>query len=384
MKPIANKIFICAGETSGDIHASSVIRAIQSVNAQSEFYGVAGPAMYEAGCTAIHHMHELNVMGIGDVIRALPRIRRIEASLCAWVRENQPDIVILVDFPGFNMRLGKKFKALGIPVLHYIAPKLWAWGAWRAKKLEKSQDCLASILPFEVEWFQKHHIEARYVGNPSAISCRAGWSRKELNEKLGVSDQDFLLTLLPGSRPGELLRHTQLLADVNRVVKAQFPHLKTVVTRAPGVTDEQLRPLLDSDVMLIDRMAEGYAMRTDAAIAVSGTATLELALWDVPTVLVYRGSKTTAWLARKLVQIRCVGLANILLGDQPVMPELLQEEAIVENIVQTFTAIIAGKEAKKQREKFSELRRLLGNSDPAKNVAKLTFQMIEDKRINHP
>ncbi len=340
--------------------------------------------MHEAGCSAIHHMHELNVMGIGDVIRALPRIRRIEASLCTWVQKNQPDVAILVDFPGFNMRLGKKLKAMGIPVLHYIAPKLWAWGAWRSKKLMQSQDCLASILPFETDWFKQHHIDARYVGNPSVISCRDGWNRDDLNRKLGLNQHDFLLALLPGSRPGELSRHVQLLADVNEQIKNQFPHIKVVTTRAPDVTDAQLEPLLNSGVLVIDRMQKDYAMPADAAVAVSGTATLELALWDVPTVLVYRGTGGMIWLARKLVQVKCAGLANILLGDQTVMPELIQEAATVKNIIRELAAIITGKAAVKQRENFANLRYLLGTSDPAENVAKLVFQLIEDKRINHP
>jgi lipid-A-disaccharide synthase len=384
MKQIA-KIFICAGEASGDMHAAAVVRAIQNASPQSDFFGVTGPAMSRAGCTAIHRMDELNVMGIGDVIRALPRIRRVEASLCEWARLNQPDVAILVDFSSFHMRLGKKLKQMGIPVIHYIAPKLWAWGAWRSKKLKKSQDYLASILPFEVEWFKKHGIEASYAGNPSVVSCSSGWSREELNQKLGLDDRDFLLALLPGSRPGELLRHAQLLADVNRIIKARFPYLKTVVTRAPGVTDEQLKPLLDSGVMLIDRMDEGYAMRADAAVAVSGTATLELALWDVPTVLVYRGwSPVMVWLAWKLVKIKCAGLANILLGDQPVMPELLQEDATIENVVNELVPIISGSAAEIQRQKFSELRTLLGEKNPAEEVAKLTTQLIEGRGISHP
>ncbi|MDT8375828.1 MAG: lipid-A-disaccharide synthase [Mariprofundaceae bacterium] len=384
MNQIPGKIFICAGEASGDLHASAVIDAMLRDNPDLSFFGVAGPAMREAGCHAIHQMNELNVMGIGDVIRALPRIQRVEASLCRWAEENRPALAILVDFPGFNMRLGRKLKAAGIPVLYYIAPKLWAWGAWRSGKLKRSQDCLASILPFEVEWFKKHGIEARYVGNPSAASCKAGWSREELRQKLGLGADDFLLALLPGSRPGELARHAGVLADLNTIVRAQFPRIKSVVTRAPGVTDEQLKPLLDSGVMLIDRLDNGYAMRADAAVAVSGTATLELALWDVPTVLVYRGSSGMMWLARKLVRVRCAGLANILLGDQAVIPELIQEKATAENIMKELVAIISGSAADQQRQKFSELRALLGEINPADEVAELALQMLEKKPLSRP
>lgn len=378
MKPLAN-IFICAGEASGDQHAAALIRALHALNPGISFHGVAGPQMLQSGCTAVHGMDELNVMGIGDVIRALPRIRRIEASLCAWAGSNKPDLAILVDFPGFNMRLGRKLKEMGIPVIHYIAPKLWAWGAWRVKKLKASQDVLASILPFEVEWFKKHGITATYVGNPSAVSCSSGWDREVLRSRLGLNDDDFLLALLPGSRPGELARHAELLAEAGRRIVSSHPQVKLVTTRAPGVSDEQLKPLIESGVAVIDRLEEGYAMRADAAVAVSGTATLELALWDTPTVLVYRSTPMMMWLGRKLVKVKCAGLANILLGDVPVMPELLQEDATVGNISRELESIISGSAAAKQRQKFAELKSILTDRNPSEELAEIIIEMTDVK-----
>ncbi len=370
------KIFICAGEASGDMHASAVIRAIQNISPQAEFFGVAGPMMSRAGCSAVHSMNELNVMGIGDVIRALPRIHRVEGSLCKWAEENQPDVAILVDFPGFNMRLGRKLKQMGIPVIHYIAPKLWAWGAWRSKKLKKSQDCLASILPFEVEWFKERGIKASYVGNPSAVACQDGWSSQQLKDRLGMEESGRLLALLPGSRPSEISRHASLLSEAYLEIRKKYPDLKAVTSRAPGVTDNQLMPLILAGVMVIDRMESGYAMRADAAIAVSGTATLELALWDVPSVLVYRSSPGTVWLARRLVQTKCAGLANILLGDKPVMPELIQEYATVKNIIDELSQILDGPASLAQRKRFVELRTVLGDQNPSDGVSRLAMELI--------
>ncbi|MCF7821450.1 MAG: lipid-A-disaccharide synthase [Mariprofundaceae bacterium] len=376
MNQIPDKILICAGEASGDLHASAVIRAMLQENSTFSFFGVAGPAMTQAGCHVIHQMDELNVMGIGDVIRALPRIHRVEASLCQWAEENKPALAILVDFPGFNMRLGRKLKAKGIPVLHYIAPKLWAWGAWRAKKLRLSQDRLASILPFEIEWFKKHEIEASYVGNPSAVACRGGWSRQQLKSHLGIEKGDRLLALLPGSRPGEVSRHVSLLSEAYLEIRKKYPDLKAVTSRAPGVTDDQLMPLIRAGAKVVDRMESGYALRADAAIAVSGTATLELALWDVPSVLIYRSSPVTVWMARKLVQTECAGLANILLGDKPVMPELIQECATVENIIGELSQILDGPASLVQRNKFAELRSILGDQNPSDGVSGLAMELI--------
>lgn len=370
------EVFICAGEASGDQHASALIRAIRAQQPGIRIQGVAGPQMVKEGCIALHRMEELNVMGIGDVVRALPRIRRIENSLLASLQTNPPDIAILVDFPGFNMRLGKKLRAMGIPVIHYIAPKLWAWGSWRVKKLKLSQGKLASILPFEEKWFGERGIDVTYVGNPSAIECRSGWSRDELREKLGIDNDSKLIALLPGSRPGELARHVPLMAELNNELKKRYPDAVTITTRAPGVTDDQLRPLLDSGVILIDRQQEGYALRADAAIAASGTATLELALWDVPTVLFYRASAFAMWLGKKLIRTKCVGLANIILGDEPVMPELLQEKASVENVLKELTPILEGDASAKQRQKFAELKKILTDKNPSEELAKIVLNQL--------
>ena len=370
------EIFICAGEASGDQHASALIRAIRAQHSDVTFHGVAGPQMVKEGGHALHRMEELNVMGIGDVIRALPRISRIEKSLLAFLESNRPDIAILVDFPGFNMRLGKKLRAMGIPVVHYIAPKLWAWGSWRVSKLKESQDRLASILPFEEKWFGERGIDVTYVGNPSAIECRSGWSRDEFRQRLGVDHGARLIALLPGSRPGELARHVPLMAELNREIKKRYPDVITVTTRAPGVTDEQLRPLLDSGVILIDRQQQGYALRADTAIAASGTATLELALWDVPTVLFYRASGFAMWLGKKLLRTRCVGLANIILGDKPVMPELLQEEANVENVLSELAPLLEGEASAKQRHKFTELKEILTDKNPSEELAKIILERL--------
>ena len=375
MKPNP-EIFICAGEASGDLHASALIRAIRAQNSDIMLHGVAGPQMVKEGCVALHRMEELNVMGLGDVIRALPRISRIEKSLLTSLQANRPDIAILVDFPGFNMRLGKKLRAMGIPVVHYIDPKLWAWGSWRVKKLKQSQDRLASILPFEEKWFGERGIDVTYVGNPSAIECRSGWSRDEFRQKLDVDDDNRLIALLPGSRPGELARHVPLMAELNVEIKKRYPDAITVTTRAPGVSDDQLRPLLDSGVTLIDRQQEGYALRADAAIAASGTATLELALWDVPTVLFYRASPFAMWLGKKLLRTRCVGLANIILGDEPVMPELLQEEASVENVLRELVPILEGDASAKQRQKFAELKEILTDKNPSEELAKIVLKQL--------
>jgi len=377
------KVLMSAGEVSGDLHASAVIKALKAQlpeGAIIEIAGIAGPMMQAAGCQAVCDMSQLNVMGFAEVIMALPRIRRVQKDIAAFADKFQPNIVILTDFTSFHIGLGRKLRAKGFYVVHYIAPKLWAWGANRLPKLKASQNQLACIFPFEEQWFSSRDINATYVGNPSAFSCQGGWSKAELKSRLVLTDDTPLLALLPGSRPSELKRHVQLLADAFVHLKLQVPALEAVATLAPGVRAELLQPLTDVGVHLLQRTENDYAMRADAAVAVSGTATLELALWETPTVLVYRTSATSWFIGQRLVKGRCVGLANILLlGDVPsaegIIPELLQDLCTLENIEQAVLPLLQGQTVK-QKNAFSQLKTMLGTENPAEKLASLCWAQM--------
>ena len=372
------RFFISAGETSGDLHAATVVKALKTRFPDAPIHGIAGTQMVAQGCEPVRHMSELNVMGLGDVLRSLSRIKDVETSVIGWCGTQKPDVAILVDFSSFHMRLGRKLRALGIPVVHFVAPKLWAWGSWRVKKLRKSQDKLACILPFEPEWFAKRGIkDVRYVGNPSAVGCAGGWTMAELKAKLEIGEEKKLLALLPGSRPQELRMHVPILTELLQHIRLEIPDLSCVVPVAPGVDRELLEPLWQQGAKQIDRTANGYAMRADAAVAVSGTATLELALWNTPTVLVYRSSPVTIFLARRLVNLTCAGLANIILGDRPVMPELIQEQCTLDNIMSELMPLLRNETAaEKQREEFSELRRILGDKHAATGVVDMVEELL--------
>ncbi len=370
------RILISAGEVSGDVHAARIVRILQRRLRDAEITGMAGPMMREAGCRALVDMESLNVMGVGEVVRALPRIRRARKALLSWAASCRPDVAILVDFPGFHMHLGSRLRRLGIPVIQYIAPKLWAWGAWRARRLRHAQDRLACIFPFEPDWFAKHGIAAEYVGNPSATECADGWSRAEFRRRLGLETGTRVLALLPGSRPLELARHVPLMAALWDRVRHQHPNLACVVPIAAGTDPSLLAPLLDRGALGLARTKAGFALRADAAAAVSGTATLELALWDVPSVLLYRTSPFTEFAARRVLRLRHIGLANILLGDRTVMPEVIQHQATPEHLASMLLPLLAGEEeAVRQRSAFTRLRRMLQGPDPASKVADIACRL---------
>ncbi len=369
-------ILLSAGEVSGDMHASKVIRSMREIDPALLFSGIAGEYMQDAGCKPLATVQELNVMGFGEVIKAIPRIRKIEKLVLSWAKENKPAVAVLVDYPGFNMRLGRQLRRMGVPVLQYIAPKLWSWGKWRSRRLSLSQDQLACILPFESEWFTRVGIYASYVGNPCVQSCSDGWTRKELCQILQLEDHRPIVALLPGSRPGELRRHVPLLASVLKELRSVLPQLQFIVSKAAGVNASTLSALTRYGAKLIDRSARGFALPVDAAVAVSGTATLELALWNVPTVLIYRSSPAHVILGRWLATVKHAGLANIIMGDRSVMPELIQNQCTVANILEKlFPLIQSRKVASGQKQAFEDLRNLLGKRDPAKEVANMAFSL---------
>jgi len=369
------KILISAGEASGDMHAAAVVRQLFHINPAISIHGITGPVMQQAGCEMLIDMHELNVMGVVDVLKSLPRIRRVRRQILDWAENNRPDVVILVDFPGFHINIGRKLRQMGIPVVQYIAPKLWAWGAWRAGKLCDSQDALASILPFEPDWFAQHGVTARYVGNPSAVACADGWSRQAFLQRAGLNDAEQVLAILPGSRPSEIAHHLPLLTAVWEQMHSLKPALQAVIPVAAGVDAALFEPLMRAGVRLISRMQDDFRLYADAAVAVSGTATLELALWNVPTVLVYRTSPFTVFMAKQVVRVPYIGLANILL-DSDAMPELIQDAANQENVVAELLALLDdGSSATTQQSEFSRLRALLGDNNPAEEVARMALTL---------
>ncbi len=378
--PKTYRVLMSVGEVSGDLHASAVVAALKAQQPDAvrlEIAGIAGPMMQQAGCRVVREMADLNVMGIVDVVLALPRIWAVERDICAFATEFKPDVVVLTDFTSFHIGLGRKLRAQGMIVLHYIAPKLWAWGERRLPRLQQSQNHLACIFPFEEQWFQHRGIAAQYVGNPSAFACRGGWSKADLKARLGLSQRTPLLALLPGSRPSELKQHVQLLADLFVALRQAMPDLAAVATLAPGVDAETLQALTDVGVLLLARTEDNYALRADAAVAVSGTATLELALWDTPTVLVYQTSAVSWWIGRRLLKGRCVGLANILLlGDAPseqaIVPELLQQNCTLDKIIDAVLPLLQGHTAE-QHQAFATIRDVLGEANPADAVAALCW-----------
>ncbi len=378
----AARIWLSAGEASADFHGAALVKALKTQYPELIIEGVAGPMMQAAGCLAIVDMQELNVMGIVDVVRALPRILAAKKRMLEHVRKHPPMLAFLLDYPGLHMRIGQAMRRENIPVIQYIAPKLWAWGAWRVKRLRRSQDILASILPFEEQWYAQHGIKAAYVGNPSAYACRFGWHREQLCAHTGLQIERPILAILPGSRRSELKHHQELMCGLLKRLKKDHPNYQVIVPVAPHLESSLFDDFVALGAVLVARESTDFALRVDAAVAVSGTATLELALWDTPTVLTYKTSPITAWLAWRLVKLRYVGLANILLQHQQVMPELIQEYCTLDAVQAALWPLLEEQSlaAAKQRQAFKQLRHSLGTQNPADGLASLAASYLSGKQ----
>jgi len=338
------RVMIVAGEASGDLHGANLIKAAREVSPGLSFFGVGGEAMRDAGCDVRVDSGQLSVMGVGEVLGRLPAIRRIYRELCGMLQEgsvDRPDLLLLVDFPGMNLRLAQAASKVAVPVLYYIAPKVWASREGRLKKMTRSIDRLAVIFPFEEELFTRAGIDTEYVGNPLLDEFSAWEGDSSLVERLGLDKEKPVLGLFPGSRGAEIRYCWPVLVEVARRLKEVRPQLQFIVPVAPGLDESSLKAQAASlpDLVFSRDNIYSVASSCSAALCVSGTVTLQVALTKTPMSVIYKTSPLTFALARRLVKIPHISLPNIV-GGTEVVREFLQNEATPGVLVEEVLALI--------------------------------------------
>ncbi|MEW5773174.1 MAG: lipid-A-disaccharide synthase [Thermodesulfobacteriota bacterium] len=320
-------IWINAGETSGDVHGALLIRDILRQSPQARITGMAGPAMRAAGAVAVARTEELSVMGFTEVLARIGSItlllRRLKANLAAA----RPDVVVLIDAPAFNFRVARMANELSIPVVYYISPKLWAWRQGRAKFIKEHVDRMVCIFPFEKEFYARFEVQADYVGHPLLSEL----TRPELD---AIRPDPKRIGVLPGSRRGEVTALTPVFGQTAEALYDRDDELRFAAVAAPGVAEKTLRGLWPRHVPLeVLDARDRYAHMRECGflLAASGTVSMESALLGVPTIVAYRLSPLTFFLAKRFVKVKYVSLPNIIL-DQPVFPEYLQNQATPANL----------------------------------------------------
>lgn len=369
------KYTIIAGEASGDLHAANVIKSIKNIDKAAEFRFFGGDLMAkEAGHAPDLHYDRMNVMGFSEVLRRLPVILRNLKQAKALLRDFRPDALVLVDYPGFNLKLAKYAHSLQIPVHYFISPKVWAWKEWRVGKIKKYVDRMYSILPFEVGFFKKHNYDVTYVGNPSVqeIAYSIGHipPKKHFMERQGLDDPRPIIALLPGSRRGEIRNNLPLMIAAAKL----FPDFQYVVGAAPAVPEKFYREIAqDPGLKVVFGTTHTLLKYSQAAVVTSGTATLETALIGTPQVVVYRanGVKLSYKIMEKLLKVKYVSLPNLIVGNS-IVPELLVHNCTVESIARELSPVLQPSPRRDwQIAGYRTMQRKLGNSVASEYVAEL-------------
>jgi lipid-A-disaccharide synthase len=379
-------IFLVAGEPSGDALGASLMAALKErTGGVVRFAGVGGEGMASQGLDSLFPMADLSVMGVAEVLPRLPRILRRLSETAREARRLRPAAVVTIDSPDFCFRLAKRLRGAGIPLIHYVAPSVWAWRPGRARKIAAFLDHLLALLPFEPPYFEREGLACTFVGHPVVESGVDLGDGRRFRERHGITADAPLICVLPGSRRSETSRLLPIFAQAVAGLRATRPDLAAVVPVIGAVADEVARATADWPVPTT--VVHGRADKIDAfaaanvALAASGTVALELAMAETPTVIAYRVSPISAWLARRLVRVSYANLVNLVL-DRPAVPELLQEDCRPERLTVALDALLADETAKRAqveagREALARLGR--GGPSPGDRAAAAVLDVIANK-----
>lgn len=370
------KYMLIAGEASGDLHASNLITSIRKIDQEAEFRFFGGDLMAKAArCRPDVHYEMMNVMGFSEVLRKLPLLLKNLRTAKRILKEYRPDVLILVDYPSFNLKLARYAHSLGIKVDYFISPKVWAWKEYRVKKIKRWVTNLYSILPFEVAFYKRHGYDVQYVGNPSVqeIDYALGHlpPRRHFVERQGFSEPEKpIIALLPGSRKGEIRNNLPLMIAAAK----KFPDFQYVVAAAPAVPEKYYREIAqDPGLQVVFGATPTLLKYSQAAIVTSGTATLETALIGTPQVVCYRGngSRLTYQLMKKLLKVKYVSLPNLIVNNN-IVPEMLLHLCTPESVARELSPLLQNSPKREwQVTGYKTMRRRLGNSVASDYAAEL-------------
>ena len=325
-----------AGEVSGDKHAAKLIAEIRKREPRAEICAAGGDAMEEAGARLLYNLVDMAVLGSVEVLRNYMTLRRIFYSLLSFIEERKPDAVVLVDYPGFNIRLAKKIKQRRLPVrvIYYISPQVWAWGTRRKKTISRNIDKMIVILPFEKEFYADTALPVEFVGHPMLDDLRVETSREESCRRMGAGPRERMVALLPGSRWNEIRRHLPVMLAAAALMKRTMPELQFIMREPPYAFLMFTRNAIARSAVPVRIARESiYEIihASDIVLVASGTATLETACMLKPMVIMYKVAWPTYFLGRMLVKLPYIGLVNVIAG-RKIMPEFIQHDAAPERI----------------------------------------------------
>jgi len=380
----SKKIMIIAGEASGDLHGSSLVRELLKINSDLEIFGIGGDKMKTQGVELIFHIDRLSFMGFFEVIKNLSFVRKVMKTMVSVTEARRPHLAILIDYPGFNLRFAKKVKKLGIPVAYYISPQVWAWGGNRVKKMQNSIDKMLVILPFEKEIYKRFNISCEFVGHPLLEVTRPILSLEDFQKKFDLRKNESVIGLLPGSRWQEVGKILPVMLESTKILEARVKNLKVLLGLAPTIKREKLENLLaqaNLGAKIVENLTYDLMRYADLLLIASGSATLECAILGTPFLVLYKTSLWTYLVAKSLISIPNIALANVVAGKR-IVPEFVQSQAVPNQIAEEMYEILSDKN--RYRAIQNELRKVkekLGEDGASKKATQIITEMLTSSTL---
>lgn len=370
---------IIAGEASGDLHGSALVREALRQDPSLRFFGIGGVLMRDAGVETLVDAGEMAVVGLVEVAAHFPTIYRAFRKMESILKTDPPDLLVLIDYPDFNLRLANVAKAAGVRVLYYISPQVWAWRAGRVRKIARVVDRMAVVFPFEVPFYEQEGVPVSFVGHPLVDSVRPTMPLDEARRCFELDPGKRTVGLFPGSRRQEIRKHLPLLLESARLLKERFPDLQFILPLASSLSRACLEPYLETsavDVRVVEGKGYDVIQVCDAIATVSGTVTLEIALLAVPMVIIYQVSPFTYAIGKRLIRVDHIGICNIV-ADERVVRELIQHEATPEAIAGEIGRMLTDPAyAGAVRSRLALVREKLGSGGCSGRVAEIVRQML--------
>lgn len=379
------KIMLSAGEASGDLHGANLAEALKAVDPQVELIGMGGEQMRKAGVRIVYDIKNLGVIGIGEIIKKIPFFYKLRTFLVNTMKEEKPDALVCIDYPGFNMKLIEKAKEAGIPVIYYILPTIWAWHKSRGNVIAEYTDLAVSLFPFEAEMYKKMGTNVVYGGHPLLDTVKPSMSKDEAYSFFGLQQGKKTVLFMPGSRVQEVQSLYGKMLEAGKLLQDKVEGLQFMVPKASTIDRHMLEEAAreaNLEVHIGEERVYDMMNIADAAICASGTATLETALMGVPTLLVYRVNALTYWLSKILVHLDSIGLPNIISGHR-IMPELWQDEVTPENIeAAVLPWLVDAAAAEEARHLMAGVRCQMGEAGAVRRTAEIISEFVKEKQLH--
>jgi lipid-A-disaccharide synthase len=374
------RILIVSGEASGDLHGSKVAEAFRNLEPEILIWGMGGERLRRAGVEMIIDSSQLAVVGITEVLGRIGNLVRAYRTLKTRIQKKEFDLLLLIDFPDFNLRLARVARGAGVPVLYYISPQVWAWRRGRTKKIAQRVQKMAVIFPFEVSLYQEVGLDAEFVGHPLMDILGLLADQTSVSPRPEEWEGNPLIALLPGSRPKEVKSLLPPMVRAAEIITQEKPGAKFLLAAASTVDPEEIRERLPSSgarITAVEGKTYQVVRAADLVIVASGTATLEIALLGKPMIIVYRLSPLSYWLGRAMIKVQWIGMVNIV-AERALVPELLQGEANGERIAEEALKILDNEGYRaKMIEGLGEMGRKLGTPGAAVRVARMALEMLK-------